>query len=338
MRVISALLAAAALAYAQTDALTSGVEQFHRGEYAAARQTLEKARDSEQTRTFLALTRAALGLCAEAEPELAAQFEKNSTPDLRRMAGLAMAQCQVSQNRIAEAAQTSARLQSLYPSDPDVLYQSAKVHMKAWNDAVFQMYQNAPSSFRVNQLSAEILEIQGKYVEAVAEYRKAIAKSPSALNLHFRLGRALLLQSHDAAGLAGARKEFEAELALNPRDAAAEFQVGQLFIAEQKNAEAATRLERALAMNPDFAEAAVALARLYLQAKRAAEAIRLLEHAVEVQPRNESARYSLMLAYRNAGRAGDALKQKVELDKLQKPPEGEFSDFLKRLGEKPKQP
>ncbi len=338
MRVISALLAAAALAYAQTDALTSGVEQFHRGEYAAARQTLEKAPKSEQTRTFLALTRAALGLCDQAEPELAAQFEKNSTPDLRRMAGLAMAQCEVSQNRIAEAAQTSARLQALYPSDPDVLYQSAKIHMKAWNDAVFQMYQNAPSSFRVNQLSAEILEIQGKYVEAVAEYRKAIAKSPSSLNLHFRLGRAILLQSHDAAGLAGARKEFEAELALNPRDAAAEFQVGQLFIAEQKNAEAATRLERALAMNPDFAEAAVALARLYLQAKRAAEAIRLLEHAVEVQPRNESARYSLMLAYRNAGRAGDALKQKVELDKLQKPLEGEFSDFLKRLGEKPKQP
>ena len=75
MRVISALLAASAFACAQTDALKSGVEQFHRGEYAAARQTLEKARDSEQTRTFLALTRAALGLCGEAAPELAAQFE-----------------------------------------------------------------------------------------------------------------------------------------------------------------------------------------------------------------------------------------------------------------------
>ena len=338
MRAISFLLAAA-LAYAQADALTSGIEQFHRGDYATALQTLQNAPDSEHTRIFLALTRAALGRCADAVPELTAPFEKNSTsPDLRRLAGLAMSQCQVAQNQIAAAAQTTARLQELYPSDPDVLYQSAKVHMKAWNDAVFQMYQKAPSSFRVNQLSAEILEIQGKYVEAVAEYRKAIAKSPSSLNLHFRLGRALLLQSHEATAIADARKEFEAELALNPRDAAAEFQVGQLLIAEQKNAEAAKRLERALSLNADFAEAAVTLARLYLQEKRTAEAIRLLEHAVDVQPKNESARYSLMLAYRNAGRSADALTQKTELDKLQKPPGGEFSDFLKRLGEKPKQP
>ncbi|MEO8125583.1 MAG: tetratricopeptide repeat protein [Bryobacteraceae bacterium] len=336
MRVISFFLAA--FAYAQPDALTSGVSQFQRGDYAAARQSLEKAPDGEETRTFLALTKAALGLCPEAVPELSVQFEKNSNADLRRLAGLAMAQCQAAQNQIAAAVQTTARLQALYPSDPDVLYQSAKVHMKAWNNAVFQMYQNAPSSFRVNQLSAEILEIQGKYTEAVAEYRKALAKSPSSLNLHFRLGRALLLQSHETAALADARKEFEAELALNPADAAAEFQVAQLLIAEQNNQEAAQRLERALSLNPDFAEAAVALARLRLQDKRPAEAIRLLEHAVEMQPRNESARYSLMLAYRNAGRATDALQQKTELDKLQKAPEGEFSDFLRRLGEKPKQP
>jgi tetratricopeptide (TPR) repeat protein len=338
MRAISAFVAVAAIAYAQSDLLTQGVEQFHRGEYAAARQSLEKAPDGEQTRTFLALTRAALGLCRDGLPELTTQFEKNSTPELRRLAGLAVVQCQMSQNRIADAAQTAARLQSQFAADPDVLYQTAKVHMKAWNDAVFQMYQKAPSSFRVNQLSAEILEIQGKFTEAAAEYRKAIAKSPSSLNLHFRLGRALLLQSHNAAALADARKEFEAELALNRADAAAEFQIGQILIAEQKNTEATPRLERALTLNPDFAEAAVALARLYVQAKRTDEAIRLLEHAVDLQPKNESARYTLMLAYRNAGRAGDALKQKAELEKLQKPPDGEFSDFLKRLGDKPKQP
>jgi hypothetical protein len=45
-----------------------------------------------------------------------------------------------------------------------------------------------------------------------------------------------------------------------------------------------------------------------------------------------------MLAYRNAGRAADAAREQAELDKLQKSPQGEFTDFLKRLGEKaPKQ-
>jgi hypothetical protein len=41
-----------------------------------------------------------------------------------------------------------------------------------------------------------------------------------------------------------------------------------------------------------------------------------------------------MIAYRNAGRTADAQREKAELDKLQRPPEGEFTDFLKRLGEK----
>ena len=52
---------------------------------------------------------------------------------------------------------------------------------------------------------------------------KAIEKNPAALNLHYRLGRALLLQSHEPENLELARKEFEAELALNPGDAVAHF-------------------------------------------------------------------------------------------------------------------
>ena len=86
----------------------------------------------------------------------------------------------------------------------------------------------------MNQLSAEIFETQGKYTEAIAEYRKAIEKNPNALNLHFRLGRALLMESHGAAALEQARQEFEAELRLNPKDAAAEYQVGQILVAQQK--------------------------------------------------------------------------------------------------------
>jgi hypothetical protein len=45
-----------------------------------------------------------------------------------------------------------------------------------------------------------------------------------------------------------------------------------------------------------------------------------------------------MMVYRNAGRAEDAQRQKAELEKLRQPPAGEFTEFLKKLGEKtPKQ-
>jgi len=209
--------------------------------------------------------------------------------------------------------------------------------MKAWNDVVFRMYQKTPASFRVNQLSGEIFEIQGRFQDAAAEYRKAIQKNPAALNLHFRLGRALLLQSHDPANLREARKEFEAELALNPSDAVAEYQVGQILQTEQ-NPAAAARFEKAVSLNPEFAEALVALAKTRSDARKYGEAIGLLERAVKLQPASESAHYGLMMAYRNAGRMDDARREKALFDKLSRPPEGEFTEFLKKLGEKaPKQ-
>jgi tetratricopeptide (TPR) repeat protein len=319
------------LLFAQTNSVADGIAAFRRGDYKAARLNLERAPTNLQGRLFLAFTKAATGECEAAIPELAKGF---SAGDNRRLAGLALAQCHVTAKRFAEAGAIIAQLEKEYPADADVLYISADYHMKAWNDAIYRMYRNAPSSFRVDQLSGDVFETQGKYTEAIAEYRKAILKNPRALNLHYRLGRALLQQSHDPAVLNQARKEFEAELSLNPSDAVAEYQVGQVLNAEQKKSEATAHFERAAELRPDFPEALIAVAKLRSDAKRYTEAIALLERAVKLQARNETAHYNLMMVYRNAGRAADAQREKAELDKLQKPPEGEFTDFLKRLGDK----
>jgi tetratricopeptide (TPR) repeat protein len=207
--------------------------------------------------------------------------------------------------------------------------------MRAWNDTIYQLYQKAPSSFRVNQISGEILETQGQFAEAVAEYRKAIEKNPQALSLHFRAGRALLMSSHEPRVLDAALHEFNAELAMNPADAVAHYQVAQIFLVQQKTAEAAASLQRALDLNPEFPEVLIALGKLRADAKEFDAAIPMLQRAVALRPASEAAHYSLMMAYRNAGRMDDARREKAELDKLQAVPEGEFSDFLKRLGEKP---
>ena len=316
---------------AQSNPVTDGIAAFNHGDYKAARASLERAPSDPRARLFLALTRAATGGCDAALPELAKGF---AAGDNRRLAGLALAQCHIAAKRFAEAGPIVAQLEKQFPADADALYVSADYHMKAWNDAIYRMYQKAPSSYRVDQLSAEVFETQGKFTEAFTEYRKAIEKNPKAIDLHYRLGRALLQQSHDPAVLEQARREFEAELALNPSDAVAEYQVAQILTAEQKKAEAATHFERALELRGDFPEALIAVAKLRLEAKRYPDAIALLERAVKLQPRNETAHYNLMLAYRTAGRTADAQREKTELDKLQKPPEGEFTEFLKKLGDK----
>ena len=310
-----------------------GMVEFNRGEYQRARIDLEMAPQDAQSRAFLALTRAAMGECEAVTPDLERQFAVRTDAALRRLSGLALAQCDIGAKRFDAAEPVIAALEKDYPSDADVLYVSASLHMKAWNDAVYRMYEKAPASYRVNQLSAEVFETQSKYAEAAAEYRKAIQKNPGAINLHYRLGRAILLQSHEAGNLEQARREFEAELSLNPSDAVAEYQIGQILVAQGKADEGAARFQRAMALRPDFPEAVVEVAKIRSSLKQYDEAVKLLERAVALQPRSEVARYNLMLAYRNAGRGSDAQREKAELDKLQRPPEGEFTDFLKRLGE-----
>jgi tetratricopeptide (TPR) repeat protein len=287
---------------------------------------------SSQTSESAAVTRAVSGGCDAATADLVREFDKGD-----RLSGLALAQCRIAAKQFDAAGPVVAQLERSFPSDPDVLYVAANYHMRAWNDAIYRMYQKAPSSYRVDQLSAEVFETQGKFTEAVAEYRKAIRKSPKAVNLHYKLGRALLQQSHDPAGLELARKEFEAELALNPSDAVAEYQVAQILATQGRKADAAARYEQAAKLRPDFPEALIAVAKIRSEAKQYADAVALLERAVKLQPRGEIAHYNLLMAYRNAGRTADAQREKAELDKLQKPPEGEFTDFLKRLGEKPPQ-
>jgi tetratricopeptide (TPR) repeat protein len=324
------------------DPVAQGIDEFHRGKYAAAKSTLEQALKQKpndaHARTFLALARAATGGCESASADLADMFAHSRDTDLQRLSGLALVQCHLTRNRYDMALPITLELEKQFPADADVLYEAAKLHMKAWNDVVFQMFQKAPASYRVNQVSAEIFEVQGRYAEAAAEYRKASEKSPVALNLHFRLGRALLMQSHAPETLSEAQKEFEAELKLNPADAVAEYEIGQILLAENKPQEAAPRFERALAASPDFGEALLAVAKMRGDAKRYDEAIPLLERAVRLQPQNEAAHYNLMLAYRNAGRAADALREKDTIDKLQRPPAGEFTEFLKKLGEKAPNP
>lgn len=330
LRLLVLTLATVTLAVAQ-DPDARALTAFEKGDYAAAEQALAGA-DGPRAKALLAVTQAATNRCEQALPALAVQAVD---PKLRRLMGLARVRCLVAQERFADAGQALAGLEAEFADDPDVLYETARLHLKAWNGAVERMFEKTPASFRVNQLSAEIFEIQGRQDEAIAEYRKAVAKSPKTLNLHYRLGRALLLRSHTPEALEEAKTEFEAELALNPRDAVAYYQVAQILEVQQQPEAAVERLEKAVELDPEFAEALTALARYRSRADDHAAAVKLLERAVKLQPAAESSWYALMVAYRNAGRRDDAMTAKAKLDALQQSPEGEFSDFLRRIGESP---
>jgi tetratricopeptide (TPR) repeat protein len=324
------------LAASSAQSVEEGIELFEKGRYVEAEAALSGSTD-KRARAFVALSQAATGRCDQATDGLDAAFKDKADERIHRLAGLALSRCQIAAKQFAKALPQLSQLAEEFPDDADVLYETARLHLKAWNGSVEQMFDNAPASFRVNQLSAEIFEIRGQFAEAVAEYRRAIEKRPNTINLHYRLGRALLMESHSPESLAAARSEFEAELALNPNDAVAEYQIAQILEVEGKSQEAQQHLENAVGKDAGFTEALIALGRALSATKNYARAITLLKRASELAPQSESAHYNLMIAYRNAGQREQALEVKQRLDELQKSPDGEFTDFLKRIGESSQQ-
>lgn len=315
-----------------------GIAAFQQGRYSVALSNLrEAAKDPADTtaHAFLALTQAAMGDCKAALPGLTSVNHGDS--DLYRLASLAAVKCYAGTDADLKAYPILKDLEHRFPNDPDVLYTAAKFHMKAFNDATFAMFQRTPASYRVHELSGEIFEVENRYSDAAAEYRKAIELNPSAPVLHYRLGRAILLQGHSPEALEQAAAEFRSELKLSPEDAACEFQLGQIAQVQGNTAAARPHFERALQLSPDFVQALIALGKLDSQQKQYGRAIQLLSRAAELQPASETAHYALLTAYRDSGQLEKAKQEKAILDKLQKPPEGEFSNFLKKLGEQPKQ-
>ncbi len=328
---ISCLIALALLgAVSQREA---GLEAFKEGRYSVAAQKLQAALVSdpkdETARVFLAMTEAATGKCPAALPVLT-----SVEGDLFRLANLAAVKCYSTAGENTRAFELLDRLQKRFPNDADVLYLKAKLHMKAFNDTTYQMFQHTPSSYRVHELSAEIFEVQHQYEEAAGEYRKAIQENPAAPDLHYRLGRAILLEKHDAESLQKAADEFQAELRISPEDGASEFQLGQIAQVEGKQDDARAHFARALQLNPNYVQALVAVGKVESAQKNFGQAIQHLERAVKLEPANETAHYALLTAYRDSGDLDKAKAEKQALDSLQKPPAGEFSDFLKKLGEK----
>ena len=309
-----------------------GIAAFRDGRYSVALAKLKSASGNSTARAFLGLTEAALNDCPAALPKLT--DVNDSTTDLYRLANLAAVKCYSSSGNEAKAFSVLNELERKFPNDADVLYLKAKLHMRAFNDTTFTMFQRVPGSYRVHELSAEIFEVQNRYSEAAEEYRKATAINPSAPDLHFRLGRALLMQNHESASLDQAAEEFRAELKLNPEDGACEYQLGQIAQVKGQSTEAKEHFARAVTLSPNFVQALIALGKIHTQEKKWPQAISLLSRATALQPANETAHYALLTAYRDSGDIERSRVEKAKLDTLQKPPAGEFSDFLKKLGEK----
>jgi tetratricopeptide (TPR) repeat protein len=247
------------------------------------------------------------GRCKEALPLLKKAIPHLSDKQLKFQAAMAGARCGMSLDQVETTVDTLLLLNREYPHNPEVLYVTVHYFSELANRSEQDLVNSAPGSYQVHKLDAEGLESQEKWDEAAAEYSKILAENPKLPDIHYRLGRILLSKQPPAVD--EAKKEFEAELAIDPANAAAEFMLGDIARQAQQWDEAIAHFSRALKMDPGFEEAYLGLGMALNAAGKNAEAVGPLESYVKMEAADPAGHYQLSIAYAKSGRKADAERQ-----------------------------
>jgi tetratricopeptide (TPR) repeat protein len=262
------------------------------------------------------------GHCKEAVPSLKRIVGGQGSAELRKKAGIVGLRCAMNMDSADAVLDFLRLLNHQFPQDPDVLF----VLVHAYSDLSSRVAQNlastAPRSLPAHKLNAEALEMQGKWDEAQREYEEMIAKEPDAPSLHYLLGRLLLSRPQpDANSVQRAKEEFQKELQIDPRNAGAEYILGEMARQDSQLEEAISHFSRAAKLDSSFGDAFMGWGFCLVTLKRYEEAIPPLQAAVRLQQGNPSAHYNLAVALSRTGQKEDADKEFAIHRRLaQKPP------------------
>lgn len=254
------------------------------------------------------------GRCREAISLLKKELPRIADPELKRAAGLAGVRCAMGMNRPDDAVDFIRLLTRDFPQDAEVLYQAVHIYSDLSLRASQDLLVRASSSYQVRLLNAEALETQERWNEAAAEYRAVLAQNPGLPGIHYRLGRLLLSLPEGVATPATrdeARREFEEEVKINPRNAGAEYVLGELARQARDWPQAIEHFSKAAKLNPAFADAFIGWGRSLIADRKFNEAVPPLEHAVKLQPEHPAAHFHLAIAYSRSGRKEDGERASV---------------------------
>lgn len=249
------------------------------------------------------------GRCTEALPLLRKSISHIPEKQLTYDAAMAMAQCGMSTDQEDAAVEALVLLQREFAHDPKVLYTATHFYSELAMRAAHELAATAPHSAEVQELNAEALESQGKLDEAAKAYQQILDQYPTQAGIHYRLGRIILAEPPTATSADDARKEFEAELKIDPNAASAEFMLGDLDRQAQQWSGAIEHFGRAAKLDAGFSEAYLGLGISLNAAGKHANAIAPLEKYVKMEPSDPAGHYQLAIAYARTGRMQDANRE-----------------------------
>jgi predicted Zn-dependent protease len=183
---------------------------------------------------------------------------------------------------------------------PEVLYWRSKAYNELARQA-FEKLSRFPESAEWHAFLGNLYRNQGKYEQAIQEWRAAMRDRPGDVDLERELAGTLLA----ARQYSSAEGALLALLAKSPDNPELLWMLGESLMAQQKLEEAISPLRKAVKFAPTLLSARASLGRALLAADRAAEALPHLRAALPTD-RDGSLHFQLSRALAAQGQTGDA--------------------------------
>jgi tetratricopeptide (TPR) repeat protein len=248
------------------------------------------------------------GQCEQALP-LLRKASHLSDKQLEKKAGLAAVKCAMRLGQADAAVGALLVLNHDFPHDPEVLYVTTHAYSDLATRASQELAVVAPTSYQALEMNAEALEIQGKLKDAEEQYLRILADHPGLPGIHYRIGEIILSETLTPESQEEAKKEFEAELKVDPSNAGAEYLLGELARQAQQWDDSIAHFERATQLDASFAEAYRGLGMSLNASGKYSDAIRPLEHYVKAEPNDPAGHYQLAIAYARSGHRAEAERE-----------------------------
>ena len=286
----------------------------------ALRQALKLKPDLPQVDILLAMCLSELGRFEEALPGLEKGFGRASDVMMRRATGLQLQRAYNGLGREDRAVDVALELTRLFPEDPEVLYHAGRLISNYAYLLTMRLAEVAPTSIWMHQASGEANESINNYDAALADYSKVLALDPGRPGIHYRIGRVHLARARPPLAAADAEtlaaQEFEEELNIDPTNANAAYELGELRRQAGDLERARALFAQAVEHYPDFEQGLVGLGRVLLALERPGEAIEPLEKAAALDPEDDVAFFHLWQAHRALGHADEEKKYLAEFRRL----------------------
>ena len=301
-----------------------GMIYFQEHDFARAVPPLRKALKLKpglpNVDVLLGMSLSELGQYKEALPGLQRGFGQSADAALRRATGLQLQRTYTGLGDDDKAVEVALQLARLYKDDPEVLYHTGRLFSNYAYLLTMRLAEVAPASVWMHQAAGEADESLGTYDAALDEYEKVLVLAPDRPGIHYRLGRVHLARArppHSAPDAeANAAGEFEQELRVDPTNADAAYELGEIRRKAGDMDEARELFQQAVGHYPEFEEGLVGLGRVLVAQGKPEAALPPLVKAVSLDPQDDVAWFQLYEAHRALGHREEQEKAQAEFQRL----------------------